>query len=364
MELVNGSEVLFRSTDDPEHLRGPNMGAVWMDEAAYSEEAAFDTLVGGIRAPGFPNQIWLTTTPRGYNWVYGAFVKGAREGYGLHHWTTRDNPYVTREYIARMVEKYGPEQALQEIEGRFVMISGRSQFDQGWLRELLGRTGKVEESSEAGTRVRLWAPRLEWHQYVLGIDPKGQGKDRGYGMLLDWTVGDLMGEIRCENPDPAVLRAACVKMALAYDALCVPETNGVGHEYARRMLDAGCRVFRRPLREGEKLESEAYRVRPYGWNTDVLTRPLILGALQEGLRSHRLGTANQEFVHAAGAWDPEEEPHLPDILSAAGIACAAGSLLWGEMGSTVRGASHRAMKHRPRLAARLTHTAPGHVWTF
>src|SRR5262245_2710099 len=30
--LVNGAEVLFRSTDTPDRLRGPNISGCWMDE--------------------------------------------------------------------------------------------------------------------------------------------------------------------------------------------------------------------------------------------------------------------------------------------------------------------------------------------
>ena len=340
LKLINGSEVLFRSTDDPEHLRGPNLAYVWMDEAAQSSLEAFRILQGRLRQPGFPARMRITTTPKGYNWVFDEFAKEERPNYRLHQWSLRDNPYVSAEFLASLEESYDADYALQEIEGKFVVVGGRASFDADWLQILQGRGRKADREEflppeKRDTRTREWGVPLEWHQYILGIDPKGQGKDRGYAILLDYTTGDLMGEVFGQNRDASPLRAACTKLALRYTALVVPETNGVGAEWADRMMEAGSRVFRRPRRDGEKADSDAFRTRPYGWNTDVLTRPLMLGALQEGFRSHRLSTPNLDIVHAAGSWDPEENPHLPDILSAAGIAAAAGRLLWGELGSTV-----------------------------
>ena len=38
--LNNGSEIIFRSGDDPEKLRGPNLSGVWMDEASLMSKEA------------------------------------------------------------------------------------------------------------------------------------------------------------------------------------------------------------------------------------------------------------------------------------------------------------------------------------
>jgi hypothetical protein len=82
--LDNGSEVIFRTTDEPDRLRGPNLAFVYMDEAALSSEEAFRVLQGRLRqrvppsaslgeAP-YRHQLWLTTTPKGHNWVYREFA--------------------------------------------------------------------------------------------------------------------------------------------------------------------------------------------------------------------------------------------------------------------------------------------------
>jgi phage terminase large subunit len=38
--LPNNSEILFRSADDPERLRGPNLSGVWLDEASLMSHEA------------------------------------------------------------------------------------------------------------------------------------------------------------------------------------------------------------------------------------------------------------------------------------------------------------------------------------
>src|SRR5262245_50828195 len=62
--LGNGAEVLFRSTDDPERLRGVNLGGAWMDEASLSLRAAYDVLIGRLRHAGQPGWLSATFTPR------------------------------------------------------------------------------------------------------------------------------------------------------------------------------------------------------------------------------------------------------------------------------------------------------------
>ena len=49
IKLRTGAEILFRSTDNPETLRGPNLSGVWMDEASLSKQEAFDILIGRLR---------------------------------------------------------------------------------------------------------------------------------------------------------------------------------------------------------------------------------------------------------------------------------------------------------------------------
>ena len=90
--LVNGSEVMFRSADDPDRLRGPNIGWFWLDEAAMMGVDVWNIMLGRLREA--PGRAWLTTTPRGDNWIYDRWVRKALPGYAMIRSSSRDNPFL------------------------------------------------------------------------------------------------------------------------------------------------------------------------------------------------------------------------------------------------------------------------------
>jgi len=47
--LTNGSEILFRSTDNPDRLRGPSLSNWWGDEAALYDRAVWPVMLGRLR---------------------------------------------------------------------------------------------------------------------------------------------------------------------------------------------------------------------------------------------------------------------------------------------------------------------------
>jgi hypothetical protein len=75
-----GSEIIFRSLDNPERLRGTNLAWFGIDEMTYCQEDAFLRLQSRLRDPlaaelcGFG--VW---TPNGFDWVYRKFIDHARK---------------------------------------------------------------------------------------------------------------------------------------------------------------------------------------------------------------------------------------------------------------------------------------------
>lgn len=117
-----GSEILFRSTHHPARLRGPSIGFVHYDEAAVDETPeAYDVLLGRLRQPDVPHQIWLTTTPKGYNWVYELTLQ---QGVKLFHAPTTANPHLDEKYIESLKRRYRGQYAEQELNGLFVQYEG------------------------------------------------------------------------------------------------------------------------------------------------------------------------------------------------------------------------------------------------
>lgn len=122
--LTNGSEVLFRSTDNPEVLRGPSVTWAMMDEAALSSKLSFNILFGRLRQFGRFGHLWLTTTPKGRDWIYEMFVQHPAAGWKLFRMTTSENLSLAREIVEAWGEAYSGDFYQQELLGEFVAFAG------------------------------------------------------------------------------------------------------------------------------------------------------------------------------------------------------------------------------------------------
>lgn len=133
LKLKNGTEVLFRSLENYESIRGVEVAFIWIDEANLISHKAWRVCLGRLRQPGFPHRSCITTTPRGkkHNWVYLEYELKPRidskVSRKIYHARTRDNiANVGEEYIADLEASYTGEFALQELEGQFIdIIEGR-----------------------------------------------------------------------------------------------------------------------------------------------------------------------------------------------------------------------------------------------
>ena len=131
IEFINGSKIWLCYASDPDNLRASEVSLFWLDEAALCSDEAFRILIGRCRQPGpYPHRGWLTTTPRGKNWVYHRFVSPHedhdRSDYGYHHWTTYDNPGLRSDDLRAMESAYGKgtDWQQQEMLAEFVASSG------------------------------------------------------------------------------------------------------------------------------------------------------------------------------------------------------------------------------------------------
>lgn len=127
LEIRNGSEVIFRPCDDPatiDKMRNINLGWWWIDEASLVPEYAYRVLVGRLRNPKGPLKGWITTTPKGFNWIWERWVKNPTKDYFLIRTATMENPYLPKEYVETMQREYTGVFAKQEIYGEFVGHEG------------------------------------------------------------------------------------------------------------------------------------------------------------------------------------------------------------------------------------------------
>lgn len=122
--LLNGSEILFRTADDPDHLRGPNLTWWWGDEGAYYHADVWRVMIGRLRQFGQQGYAWVTTTPKGRNWLYREFVQVTRDDYAIFNIKTKQNPFLAEGFVRSLEESYTGDFARQELEGDFVAFEG------------------------------------------------------------------------------------------------------------------------------------------------------------------------------------------------------------------------------------------------
>src|SRR5262249_22812996 len=94
VKLRTGAEVLFRSADEPERLRGPNLSGIWLDEASLMPQDVFAIAIGRLRQGGEQGWLTATFTPKGkQHWTYETFATGKPDT-AIIRARTQDNPFV------------------------------------------------------------------------------------------------------------------------------------------------------------------------------------------------------------------------------------------------------------------------------
>ena len=123
--LFGDTKVLFRSMDNPEHLRGTEFGHFWMDEPGQMPDPmAFHIIMGRMRDARAPEPCGiLTTTPNGLNWLNDELVTKQRENrVKLYHGTSEQNVSLADGYIDRLKALYDERFYAQEVLGKWIDI--------------------------------------------------------------------------------------------------------------------------------------------------------------------------------------------------------------------------------------------------
>lgn len=122
--LGNGAEVIFRSLEDPEKARGPNLSGAWMDEASIVKKGAYDIIIACLREGGEQGWLTATFTPKGrQHWTFQVFGSD-KPNTALFRARTSDNPFLPAGFYDTLRGQYTTQFAAQELEGEFVDLQG------------------------------------------------------------------------------------------------------------------------------------------------------------------------------------------------------------------------------------------------
>lgn len=239
--LVTGDEVLFRSADDPDRLRGPNAAWSWIDEAGLCHPSTWPIVIGRLRQHGVLGEAWATTTPKGLNWVYEVWVERATEQTGIHRAATWSNPFVAPEFTEALLDQYDGEWARQEIEAEFIADVAGALLEWRWL-------------DEARQRPAAYLP--DGGPVSAGVDVAGPGEAET--VLCVRQGGALLSVDGFPDADArgAVIAALAPWRHRGLERVVV-DSAGIGHYMARALEDAGLPV--KDVNVGESATTEAAR---------------------------------------------------------------------------------------------------------
>jgi hypothetical protein len=200
MELHNGTQILWRSADKPDRLRGPSLGWFWLDEAAQMKELTFEIMIGRLRR--HPGRGWVTTTPNGFDWLWRVWIKENENNpdYFLVRAASWENVFLPPGYVESLQQKYSGGFARQEIEGEFCEWGRHSVYE--FLRARNVEHGLREKHYRADRPLCLMCD----FNYLIKPWGVGQIVD-GQPMIFDevvvrmGTVDDAVQEFRNKYPD-------------------------------------------------------------------------------------------------------------------------------------------------------------------
>jgi hypothetical protein len=208
--LKNGSEILFRSLEDwnTEKIRSLNLGWAYVDECTVSTLKIWLELVGRLRHPAGPGQVWGTTNPNGHDWVWKRFHPDAGVCAGpMFHQPTHGNPYLPPGYLEhlRLMPK---EWYKRMVDGSFDTAAGAI-WDM-WDRNVHVIDAQIVKSFP----VRWW---------------KGRGMDHGRRnpTAVEWFLTDNDGflVVGAEHYEEGLLPSQHAPIIRAKDEMVAPGIN-------------------------------------------------------------------------------------------------------------------------------------------
>lgn len=125
LTLINGSQILFRSLDDPLKFGSLELGFFFVDQAEETTEDIYLTLLGRLRHLAGPRRGIITFNPAGHDWIWQTFINRPDADSAFIPVTTRDNPYLPDDYLPTLLTKYPEAWVKRMVDGSFDVFEGQ-----------------------------------------------------------------------------------------------------------------------------------------------------------------------------------------------------------------------------------------------
>lgn len=133
------SEILFRSLDQPNWMRGLELSWFGIDEGRHIDGEAWDVMYGRLRQKGYKHRGFVCSTPNGYDWMWTKFHPDSQKRVADAQWygaPTFDNKgNLPDEYIDSLLATYQGRFLRQEVYGEFVGVVDGAVFFEWDMRK-------------------------------------------------------------------------------------------------------------------------------------------------------------------------------------------------------------------------------------
>lgn len=261
--IPGGGEVVIRSADNPDSLRGEGLDFVVLDECAFMKPEAWAQSLRPSLSDRQGRALFIST-PRGRNWFFDLYNRGqSEEGWKSFHFCTSDNPHIPQTEIdAARID-------MPEII-----------FRQEYLADFVDSEGAVfRRIQEAAVLDPLDGP-LPNRQYTAGVDVAAS-IDYTVVTVLDTQSKDMVYMDRFNRVDYPVL---IDRLAAVYDRWnlsgIVIEANSIGQPVIDHMATRGIPVTPfTTTNTSKQMVIQALQSAFENGSIQILNAPILIGEL-------------------------------------------------------------------------------------
>lgn len=262
--LPTGGEIVAKSADRPDALRGEGLDFVVLDECAFIREEAW---IAALRPALTDRQgrAMFISTPKGRNWFWRLWQQAhGKNGWAAWNYPTSANPHIRHE----------------EIESARATLPDRV-FRQEFLAEFVDDAGEVFRRVMEAATAQEQKQAVAGHEYVFGVD-WGKHDDFTVIAVLDVTEKALVALDRFNQVDYALqtrrLRALYERFG---PRIIVAERNAMGEPLVEQLQREGLPVQPFLTTAASKASAiEALALALERGELRILPDPTLVGELQ------------------------------------------------------------------------------------
>jgi hypothetical protein len=206
IQLKNGSQIVFRSAERYDAIRGLTMDYGVLDEAAFMKDDAWKEAIRPVFMVRGRAVVFIST-PKSKNWFYEMYQLGQSPDhpqYAAYQGTSYDTPFISAEDI---------EDAKRTLPATI--------FEQEYLAKFIDSGGEVFSNiDKAQKQASKRAP------FFMGVD-FGKQQDFTSATVLDYD-GNVVDWYRANASEWSTMLRAVADLARKWNATAMAEVNGVG----------------------------------------------------------------------------------------------------------------------------------------